>query len=112
MKPLYKAATNMLDVVDGKASFLLSYVDTPPAISGAVFTSVCISVETKICTGLDDGPGAYWSHFLKAKTFKDLLVPQATLLPNLSPFSGLQNIATGKTDSKRIWFLLYAFVSK
>lgn len=71
MKPLYKAATNMLDVVDGKASFLLSYVDTPPAISGAVFTSVCISVETKICTGLDDGPGAYWSHFLKAKTFKD-----------------------------------------
>ena len=74
MKPLYKAANDMLDMVDRKAGFLPSCVSLelmlPHNWSCCLYFCVHFSgkVETKTYTRLDGGHGVRQSLFLKAKT--------------------------------------------
>lgn len=103
MKSLYKAATDMGHGRRKGIFFALMGwlgVHAPPAISSAISTSVCVSVETKMCPGLGSGPRARWSHPLKAKTLKIFLCLKPPLSPPQSPFLQLQDAAMGKTASK------------
>ena len=113
MKPLYTAATDTLDMVDGKASFLLPCgglgIHVPPVSSE--MAERCHLYFCGHFSGNQNMHRARWwiwsplELLPESQDVKDLLTPQATPFPTLSPFLLLQSVAMGKTASKGIWFL-------
>lgn len=118
MKPLYTAATDTLDMVDGKASFLLPYgglgIHVPPVSSE--MAERCHLYFCGHFSGNQNMHRARWwiwsplELLPESQDVKDLLTPQATPFPTLSPFSLLQS--HGQNSLQGDLVLMRPFVSK